>query len=76
MIPEDYKEVVDKITEEVIKYENKDNLTWTSAYKDILRKLNMEKEINDDKLLIYVVRRITQRGFDIIPFPFKLKSFR
>lgn len=76
MIPDSYKKNVDKITEEIIKYENKDNLTWTSSYKDVLKSLNMEKEINNDKLLIYVVRRITQLGYDIIPFPFKLKSFR
>ena len=75
MIPEDIKEDVYKITKEVIKYKNIDNLSWMEVYKTILTNLGMEEKINDDILLIYTVKCITRQGYDIIPIPFKLKRF-
>ena len=74
-IPEDIIDDVGKITQELVVYENKKNLTWTQAYKDVLSQLGLEDKKNDNRLLTNVVRKITRLGYDIEGFPFKLKKF-
>ena len=74
-IPEDIIDDVGKITQELVVYENKKNLTWTQAYKDVLSQLGLEDKKNDNRLITNVVRKITRLGYDIEGFPFKLKKF-
>lgn len=74
-IPEDIINDVNKITNELINYHNKDNLSWTNTYKNILKKLNMKDKINDDRLLTNVVTQITRLGYDIEANPFKLTKY-
>lgn len=75
-IPKKYENDVNKITDEVLKFDNKEGLSWTQSYLVVLKKIGMEDRKNEHKLLIYVVRKITELGYDIIGVPFKLKSFR
>ena len=44
MIPKEIKNDVDKITDEIINYQNINNLSWLEVYKDILKKLNMKED--------------------------------
>lgn len=74
-IPEDMIEDVNKIVEKLLKYQNTQKLSWTEAYKDVLKKLNMDDKIEDHKLLSCVVTKITVLGYDIIGIPFKLDKF-
>lgn len=74
-IPEDIIDEVNKITQELIVYENKKNLTWTQAYRDVLTKIGLEKRKTDNRLLTNVVTKITRLGYDIEGFPFALKKF-
>ena len=76
MIPKEIKDDVDKITDEIINYQNINNLSWLEVYKEILKKLNMEEKNTDHSLLIKVIRKITYLGYDIVDKPFKLKKFR
>lgn len=75
-IPENIIEDVNKITEELIKYKNDKNLSWTSSYKEILTKLNMQEKNKDIKLLSYVVTNLTRLGYDIEGIPFKLIKYK
>ena len=72
IIPKEYIDIVNQITEELLVYENKDNLSWTTCYKNVLKKLKLNSKIHDDKLLSYVVTKITELGYDIEAIPFKL----
>lgn len=74
-IPEDILNDVKKITNEVIKYDNKDNLSWTEVFKEVLKNLNMNNRKDKDLLLTNVVTMITNLGYDIEPIPFKLKKY-
>lgn len=71
-ITEEVKLIVDTI----ITFNNKERLTWISAYKKILKELNMEDKIKDNLLLSRVVKEITNRGYDIVDDPFKLERFK
>lgn len=74
-IPEEILSDVEKITNELIKYDNKDNLSWMKVYNDILSKLNMNNRKDKDTLLTNVVTMITRYGYDIEITPFKLKKY-
>lgn len=74
-IPEDIIDDVNKIAEALVVYKNKKNLTWTEAYREVLKELNMEDKKEDDRLLTNVVTKITRLGYDIEGFPFKLTRF-
>lgn len=74
-IPEDILNDVEKITDEVIKYNNKDNLSWTGVFKEVLKNLNMNNRKDKDILLTNVVTMITSLGYDIEPIPFELKKY-
>lgn len=75
-IPNDIKQDVYRITDEVINFENTEKLSWTQAYLAVLEKLGMADRKNEDRLLINVVGRITELGYDIKGMPFELESFR
>ena len=74
-IPNDYINIVNQITEVILVYDNKNNLSWTTCYKNILKKLNLNDKITDAKLLSYVVKKITILGYDIEAIPFKLTKY-
>lgn len=74
-IPKDIIEDVNKVVNELIVYKNEKNLSWIGAYKDILKKLNMEDRKDDCKLLTNVVTKITKLGYDIMDNPFKLDKY-
>lgn len=74
-IPEDIKEDVNKVVNELVVYKNEKGLSWTASYKEVLKILNMEDKIEDNRLLTNVVTKITQLGYDIECTPFKLKKF-
>jgi len=74
-IPEDIIEDVNNIANELVVYKNEKGLSWTSAYKDVLDKLDMNDRKKDDRLLNYVITKITQLGYDIEAVPFKLTKF-
>ena len=74
-IPNEYINIVNQITEEILIYDNKDSLSWTTCYKNILKKLELIDKINDVKLLSYVVKKITLLGYDIEAIPFKLTKY-
>ena len=76
IIPEDIRETVNKIAKALETYDNKNNLSWLKAYKDVLKSLGMNDKVNDDRLLSNVVSEITNLGYDIIPEPFQLEKFR
>lgn len=74
-IPNNYINIVNQITEEILMYNNKDNLSWTTCYKNILKKLKLNDKLNDTKLLSYVVKKLTLLGYDIEAIPFKLTKY-
>ena len=72
-ISKETKEEVKIIIDNLLQYDNKDNLSWTKVYKEVVKKLN----INDNNLLLAnVVKEITNRGYDIIGEPFRLEKFK
>ena len=48
-IPKDIIEDVNKVVNELVVYKNEKNLSWIGAYKDVLKKLNMENK-KDNKV--------------------------
>lgn len=74
-IDEDIIEEVNKITNELVVYKNENKLSWIRAYKDVLKKLNMEDKKEDNRLLSNVVTKITKLGYDITDNPFKLDKY-
>ena len=61
------------VVDTLITYDNKNNLSWMKAYKEVLKNLNIQ---NTNTLLLNVVKEITKRGYDIIDSPFKLEKFK
>ena len=74
-IPKEILNDVEKITNEIVKHENKNNLSWTGVFNDVLIKLNMNNRDDKDILLTNVVTMITRLGYDIEAIPFKLKKY-
>ena len=60
----------------IIKFDNKENLSWTGVYKKVLKEVNMEDKIKDNILLLNTVKEITKRGYDIVIEPFKLEKYK
>lgn len=73
-ISKTFKADINKIVDLLVKYQNKDNLTWTQVYKNIVKKLNLD--IKDNKLLSSTIKEITNRGYDIIGEPFQLEKYK
>ena len=61
------------VVDTLIKYDNKNNLSWMKVYKEILEGLNIP---DTNELLLNVVKEITKRGYDITDAPFKLEKFK
>lgn len=64
------------IINKIINYDNKNNLSWTSVYKEVLKDLKLDKEINNHDLLHSIVKELTNLGYDIEPIPFKLNKYK
>ena len=64
------------IINKIINYDNKNNLSWTSVYKEVLKDLKLDKEINNHELLHSIVKELTTLGYDITPIPFKLDKYK
>ena len=67
---------VNQIVEAILKFDNKENLSWTRAYKKVLKEIGMEDKMSDNFLLSSTVKEITKRGYDIIGEPFKLEKYK
>lgn len=65
---------VKRITKELIIFKNTKQLSWMEVYKEVLKKLNIEKEYNNHTLLIYVVKEISKLGYEINSKPFNLEK--
>lgn len=74
-INKDIKKEVQEITNYLLSYDNKDSLSWTKVYKETLKVLNLTN-LDSNKLLSNTVKEISNRGYDIIPDPFKLERYR
>ena len=74
-IPKNIIADVNKITNELLAFENEKKLSWNKSYQDILNKLNMQNKKEDHKLLSSVVTKITRLGYDIEDNPFKLTKY-
>ncbi len=75
-IPEEIKKEVYNIVNYLEKYDNKDNLSWITVYKKIIKELEIAPKGKDNILLSSTIRELTNRGYDIISEPFKLEKFR
>ena len=67
------KEKVNKIVNNLIKYNNENNLSWTKAYKEVIKDLKID---NSNHLLSSVVKELTKQGYNIIGEPFKLEKYK
>lgn len=67
-------EEVNLVVGKLMKYNNKNNLSWTKVYKEVLKELNIEDK--NQSLLASTVKELTNLGYDIIGKPFKLEKFR
>ena len=69
-------EEVNAVTHELIRYENPNNLNWMPAYQDVLNQMGKGDQYLNHRLLTFVVRRISELGYDINDHPFKLTRYR
>lgn len=69
------KNEVQEITNYLLSYDNKDSLSWTKVYKETLKALNLTN-IDSNLLLSSTIKELSNRGYDIIPDPFKLEKYR
>ena len=56
--------------------ENPNNLNWMPAYQDVLNQMGKGDQYLNHRLLTFVVRRISELGYDINDHPFKLTRYR
>lgn len=63
---------VELVVQTLIDYKNPEKLNWMQAYRDVLKKLNMEDKIPDNLFLHYVVRGISRKLYLIKDEPFRL----
>lgn len=75
-VPDDMFDEVNKITHRIIMYRNPKKLNWIPSYNEILTQMGKGDQLKNHKLLIYVVRRITELGYDICDEPFRLERYR
>lgn len=76
IIPEDIRDDVIEVTKNIVKYTNPNKLTWAKAYDDILIQMGKEDQLKNVRLLNYVVKRITELGYDINDNPFRLTKYK
>lgn len=71
-IPNKIEKNIKEITDALLNYDNTDNLSWLEVYKKILNKLNIQ---DNSTILSNTVREITNRGYIIQGYPFKLEKY-
>lgn len=67
---------INLVVNTLIKYDNKDNLSWMMVYKSILKELNLDNMISNSIFLMDVVKKISRDGYDIYDNPFKLVRYK
>lgn len=67
---------INLVVNTLIKYDNKDNLSWMVVYKSVLKELKLDNMINEAVFLRDVVKKISRDGYDIYDNPFKLVKYR
>lgn len=67
---------INLVVNTLIKYDNKDNLSWMMVYKSILKELNFDNMISNSIFLRDVVKKISRDGYDIYDNPFKLVRYK
>ena len=67
---------INLVVNTLIKYDNKDNLSWMMVYKSILKELNFDNMISNSIFLRDVVKKISRDGYDIYDNPFKLVKYK
>ena len=67
---------INLVVNTLIKYDNKDNLSWMMVYKSILKELNLDNMISNSIFLRDVVKKIRRDGYDIYDNPFKLVRYK
>ena len=67
---------INLVVDTLIKYDNKDNLSWMMVYKSILKELNLDNMISNSIFLRDVVKKISRDGYDIYDNPFKLVRYK
>lgn len=68
--------MIDKIINELINYDNKNNDNWIQVFNNVLRR---NGNISDDDNIIILrdtVKKLTRLGYDIIDNPFRLIKFK
>ena len=67
---------INLVVNTLIKYDNKDNLSWMMVYKSILKELNLDNMISNSIFLRDVVKKISRDGYDIYDNPVKLVRYK
>ena len=67
---------INLVVNTLIKYDNKDNLSWMMVYNSILKELNLDNMISNSIFLRDVVKKISRDGYDIYDNPFKLVRYK
>lgn len=76
MTDEEIDILAEKLTKILIDYKNTEKLDWMGVWKEVLINEGYESELKNHILLTRTVRCISFSGYDIIPDPFKLESYR
>ncbi len=76
MTDEEIDILAEKLTKILIDYKNTKKLDWMGVWKEVLINEGYESELKNHILLTRTVRCISFSGYDIIPDPFKLESYR
>ena len=61
----DIDTIVNEITDRIVKFNNKEKLTWKEVYDSELNKLEGFSSSEKDLVLVRVVREISKRGYSI-----------
>lgn len=67
---------IDLVVNALIRYNNKDNLSWMKVYKLVLTELKLDNMIDNSIFLRDVVKKISRDGYDIYDNPFKLARYK
>lgn len=67
---------IDLVVNALIRYNNKDNLSWMKVYKLVLTELKLDNMIDNSIFLRDVVKKISRDGYDIYDNPFKLVRYK
>ncbi len=67
---------INLVVNALIRYNNKDNLSWMKVYKLVLTELKLDNMIDNSIFLRDVVKKISRDGYDIYDNPFKLVRYK